>query len=396
MTMPKHPLARYTPDSLEGLWTDREKFWSMFRVERQLLRAQSASDTSRVPDVLDFEPLFEFERADVDVESIRTLEEQTKHETAAFVDWVERVAPDGASRWIHFAVTSSDVLDSAESLRLATWFEHMEEVHASLLDAIEVRAASDIALGTRLMGRTHGECAHPQSVASVLERWHERLDHVFDGVQSAIDDVARIVISGPIGRYSHMDPEVEREVACALGLPPFEAPSTQIIPRDRHAALIQSLARYMAIVDKIATDLRLYHNRGEIMEGFADGQKGSSSMPHKQNPILCENLCGLARQVRSAVQPALENVSLWHERDMSHSSVERFQLPQTTTLAAFATQRLTRVVEGLTIDEEQCQASIEAHDEWRVREAMMKMIEEGMSRQEAYQKAQQRALDDGE
>jgi len=331
-------------------------------------------------------------RAVVDVDRIAEIERTTDHDVIAFVSQVaETVGPHG--RYLHLGLTSSDVVDTALALQLRAAGRRLLEDVDALLAVLVARARAEA--GTVMMGRTHSVHAEPTTFGLKIAGWAFELERDRLRLTAAFDDAAAGKISGPVGTYSHLDPELEAEVLGALGLH-VDPVSTQIVQRDRHAAVLAAIAVTGGSLERFATEVRnLQHTEiAEVMEPFRSGQKGSSAMPHKRNPILSERISGLARLLRGYAVTALEDQPLWHERDISHSSAERVLLPDATILLDYMLVRMRGLVEGLVVRPERMRENIERglglHASSRV---LLALVEEGgLSREAAYAIVQRAAL----
>jgi adenylosuccinate lyase len=324
-------------------------------------------------------------------ERVAELERETGHDLAAFVDAVQsELGEDG--RWLHYGLTSSDVVDSALALQLRDAGELLLEGVVQAQAAV-VQRAEEHRL-TVCIGRTHGVHAEPTTFGLKLAGWafelgrgRERLEHALGGVRFG-------KLSGAVGTYSVTDPELERIACDRLGLEP-EPVSTQIVPRDRHAELLSALALVASSLDRFATEIRHLARTEvrEVQEPFGKGQKGSSAMPHKRNPIVAERICGLARVVRAAAQVGLENVALWHERDISHSSAERVVVPDAFLALDYMLDRFRWLVEGLVVLPERMRVNLEAsHGLYFSQRVLLALVEAGLPRDEAYRLVQEHAL----
>ena len=322
---------------------------------------------------------------------IDAIEAETRHDVIAFLtELAEHVGEE--ARFVHQGMTSSDVLDTCLSAQMTQAADILIADTEKLLDAIKARAMEHKM--TVCMGRSHGIHAEPVTFGLKLAGFHAEFQRNLDRLGKAREETATCAISGAVGTFANVDPRVEEYVAGKLGLVP-EPVSSQVIPRDRHAAFFAALGVVAGSVERLATEIR-HLQRTEVREAqefFAPGQKGSSAMPHKRNPILTENLCGLARIVRSAVVPALENVALWHERDISHSSVERMIGPDATITLDFALARLTRVIEKLVVYPNNMLEHLNRfggiHDSQRV---LLFLTQKGISREDAYRIVQRNAM----
>jgi adenylosuccinate lyase len=380
-------IRRYTLPEMGALWSDQARFEQMLRVEIAVARAQVGRGLVPPAALAAIEA-----RAVVDVERIAEIERTTDHDVIAFVSQVaERVGPEG--RFLHLGLTSSDVVDTALALQLRDAGRRLLDDVDALLAALVARARSEA--DTLMMGRTHSVHAEPTTLGLKIAGWAFEIDRDRVRLAAAVDDIATGKISGPVGTYSHLDPDLEAEVLATLGLR-VDQVSTQIVQRDRHAALLAAIAVTGGSLERFATEIRnLQHTEiGELMEPFRTGQKGSSAMPHKRNPILCERIAGLARLLRGYALAALEDQPLWHERDISHSSAERVILPDATILLDYMLVKTTGLVAGLVVRPERMLENIERglglHASSRVLVALVDRG--GLSREEAYAVVQRAAL----
>ena len=328
---------------------------------------------------------------------VAEIEARTGHDLAAFVDAVQAGLGD-EGRWLHYGLTSSDVVDTALALQL-------RDAGALLLDGLDRAIAAVVARAdehrlTLCIGRTHGVHAEPTTFGLKLAGWATELVRDRDRLRRALDGVRVGKLSGAVGTYAATDPEVERIACERLGLEP-EPVSTQVVPRDRHAELLSTLALVAASLERFATEIRHLARTEvrEVQEPFASGQKGSSAMPHKRNPIVAERICGLARIVRAAAQVGLENVPLWHERDISHSSAERVVVPDAFLALDYMLDRFAWLVEGLVVLPERMRANLEATRGLHFSQAvLLALVESGLPRDDAYRLVQEhasRAWDEG-
>jgi adenylosuccinate lyase len=380
-------IRRYTLPEMGAVWSEAARFGQMLRVELAVARVQARRGMVPAEALVAIE-----ERARVDVERISELEKTTDHDVVAFVSQVaESVGPEG--RYLHLGLTSSDVVDTALALQLRAAGERLVGDCDRLLGAIIARARAEAE--TVMMGRTHSVHAEPTTLGAKLAGWAFELARDRERLARAVDDVGTGKISGPVGTYSHLDPDLEAEVLAGLGLH-ADPVSTQIVQRDRHAALLTAIAITGGSLERFATEVRnLAHTEiGELMEPFRAGQKGSSAMPHKRNPILSERIAGLARLLRGYAHTALEDQPLWHERDISHSSAERVILPDATILLDYMLVRMTGLVEGLVVRRERMRENITRglglHASSKVLVALVDRG--GLSREEAYTIIQRMAL----
>ncbi|HEU4919948.1 MAG TPA: adenylosuccinate lyase [Candidatus Limnocylindrales bacterium] len=380
-------IRRYTLHEMGAIWTDRARFEHMLRVELAVARAQAARGLVPADALAAIEA-----RAAVDPDRIAEIEKTTDDDVIAFVSQVaESVGPEG--RYLHLGLTSSDVVDTALALQLRAAGELLLRDCDRLLGVLVTRARAEAE--TLMMGRTHSVHAEPITFGLKLAGWAFELDRGRRRLAMAVDEIATGKISGPVGTYSHLAPDVEAEVLAELGLHADPA-STQIVQRDRHAALLAAIAIVGGGLERFATEIRnLQHTEiGEVQEPFKPGQKGSSAMPHKRNPILSERIAGLARLLRGYAHTALEDQPLWHERNISHSSAERVILPDATILLDYMLVRTAGLVEGLVVRGERMRENIERglglHASSRVLVALVERA--GLSREDAYAIVQRAAL----
>jgi adenylosuccinate lyase len=380
-------IRRYTLAEMGAIWTDEARFGHMLRVELAVSRAQARR--GRVPQ----DALAAIEaRATVDVGRIEELERATDHDVIAFVSQVaESIGPEG--RYLHLGLTSSDVVDTALALQLRAAGELLLRDADRLVEVLVARARAEA--GTVMMGRTHSVHAEPTTFGLKLAGWAFEVDRGRRRLAEATAEIGSGKLSGPVGTYSHLEPEVEAEVMDELELR-VDPASTQIVQRDRHAAFLTAVAILGGSLERFATEIRnLQHTEiGEVMEPFKAGQKGSSAMPHKRNPILSERLAGLARVLRGYASTALENQPLWHERDISHSSAERVILPDATILLDYMLVKMAGLIEGLVVRPERMRENIERglglHASSRVLLALVERA--GLSREDAYAIVQRASL----
>jgi adenylosuccinate lyase len=380
-------IRRYTLPAMGAIWTEQARFEAMLRVELAVARAQARR--GQVPATA----LDKLEtRSQVVVERIAEIEQTTDHDVIAFVSQVaESVGPEG--RFLHLGLTSSDVVDTGLALQLRAAGALLLADCDRLIGALVTRARAEA--DTVMMGRTHSVHAEPTTFGLKVAGWAFEIDRGRTRLAAAVDEIGTGKISGPVGTYSHLGPDLEAEVLADLGLH-VDPVSTQIVQRDRHAALLTSIAILGGSLERIATEVRnLQHTEiGEVQEPFKTGQKGSSAMPHKRNPILSERVAGLARLLRGYAGAALEDQPLWHERDISHSSAERVILPDATILLDYLLVRVTGLVEGLVVRSERMRENIERglglHASSRV---LLALVERGgIAREEAYAIVQRAAL----
>ncbi len=330
-------------------------------------------------------------KAAFDLHRIGEIEAEVHHDVIAFLTAVaEKVGPD--SRFIHMGMTSSDLLDTAFALQLTRVSKLIEAGLGKLRAAIRQQAMAH--KRTVMIGRSHGIHAEPITFGLKLAVWYDEFGRHEARLAEAVAGIAVGKLSGAVGTFAHIEPAMEQEVCAAFGLTPAPA-STQIVQRDRHAHYFAVLAGIAASIEKVAVEIRHLQRTevAEAMEPFGKGQKGSSAMPHKRNPILCENLTGLARVVRANAMAAFEDVALWHERDISHSSVERVIAPDSTILVDFMLARMTRVIEGLQVEPGRMAHNLEhSFGLYNSQEVLLALVRAGMSREEAYRLVQGSAM----
>jgi adenylosuccinate lyase len=384
-------IPRYSRPEMALIWSEEERLRLWLEVEVLALEAMAEIGTApRAAAQAVREAAGRHREAIIDPARIAAIEAETRHDVIAFLTHVEQVVgPD--ARWLHQGMTSSDLLDTVLALQLTRAADLLGHGLARLLDALRRRALEH--KDTVCIGRSHGIHAEPTTFGLKLAGHFAEFDRNRERLARARAEIATCAISGAVGTFAHIDPRVEAMVAKRLSLAP-EPVSTQVIPRDRHAAFFAALAVIASGVERLATEIRHLQRSevGEVAEPFGAGQKGSSAMPHKRNPVLTENLTGLARLVRAAVVPALENVALWHERDIAHSSVERVIAPDATVALDFALHRLAAVVEGLEVSPERMRANLESSRGLIFsQQVLLALTAAGMGRQEAYAVVQRQA-----
>ena len=386
-------IERYTRPEMGAVWSQRRKLESWLEVELAVVEALAAQGVVPEDDAAAIR-----DRASFTVEAVEERERVTDHDVAAFVDVVAGSVGE-AGRWVHHGLTSSDVLDTALGLQLSQAGLMLVGGARDYRDAL-VRRAREHA-DTLCVGRTHGVHAEPTTFGVKLAGFAFEANRNMRRLERAAEGVSVGALSGAVGTYSANGPEVEETVLRRLGLG-REDVSTQVVPRDRHAELLEAIALAGAGLERFATEIRHLQRTEvrEVEEPFRAGaQKGSSAMPHKRNPIVSERITGIARLLRGYALTGLENVALWHERDISHSSVERVSLPDATILLDYAQHLAIRVVEGMSIHPERMQENLEAtHGALYSQRALLALVEAGRSRDDAYrivQEAAQRAWDEG-
>jgi len=379
-------IPRYTHPEMGAIWSDARKYETWLDVE--LAATDALVEAGLVP-AEDARTLRE--RAGFDIRRIEEIEQTTQHDVIAFTTAVaERVGP--AARWLHFGLTSSDVIDTALALQMRQACDLILKDIDDLLSAVERRAEEH--RRTPMVGRTHGVHAEPMTLGVKLALWYAEVARDRRRLERAREVVSVGMISGAVGMFAHRDPSIEASICRRLGLLPAPV-SSQVIQRDRHAELMTALAIMAASLEKFAFEIRGLQKTeiGEIEEPFGRGQKGSSAMPHKRNPIGCEQVTGLARLVRANAMAALENVALWHERDISHSSVERVILPDSFIALDHMLSRFTRIVAGMVVHTDRMMENLR-----RSRgvifsgTVLLELARRGVPREEAYEWVQRNAM----
>jgi len=385
-------VPRYSRPEMTAIWSAENRYRIWWQVEVFAAEAMGrigmipAEDAATIREAYDANVLGE-----IDIEAIDKIEAITKHDVIAFLTWAgEKLGPE--KRWLHQGMTSSDVLDTALAVQLKQAADLLIADIDALLEVLKRRAFEHKLTPT--IGRSHGIHAEPTTFGLKLAQAYAEFSRNRERLVAARNDIATCAISGAVGTFAQVPPEVEAHVAAELGLTP-EPVSTQVIPRDRHAMFFATLGVIASSIERLATEVR-HLQRTEVLEAeeyFSPGQKGSSAMPHKRNPVLTENLTGLARMVRGYVTPALENVALWHERDISHSSVERFIGPDATITLDFALARLTSVIDKLVVYPERMQKNLDrmgglVHSQ----RVLLALTQAGLSREDAYSLVQRNAM----
>ena len=385
-------IERYTRPAIGAVWTDQARMDAWLQVEVAGVEALAQQGIVPTEDARAVR-----ERAAFTVEAVLEREKVTDHDVAAFVDVVaQSIGEEG--RWVHYGLTSSDVLDTALALQIRQAGEILTEGARAFRDALKAKAVEH--RDTITVGRTHGVHAEPTTFGLKLAGFAFEADRNLARLQQAFDQATVGALSGAVGTYASNGPEFEALVLDLVGLR-GEDVSTQVVPRDRHAQLLNAIALAGAGLERFAVEMR-HLQRTEVREAeepFRAGQKGSSAMPHKRNPILSERITGIARLLRGYALAGMEDVALWHERDISHSSVERVALPDATILLDYAQALATRVVEGMTVHTDRMTANLDAtHGALFSQRALLALVESGRSRDEAYRIVQenaQRAWDTG-
>ncbi|ASJ57063.1 adenylosuccinate lyase [Brevibacillus formosus] len=379
-------IERYSRPEMRAIWTEENKFKAWLEVE--ILACEAWSKLGVIPEE-DVKKLWD--KATFDINRIYEIEEETRHDVVAFTRAVSETLGE-EKKWVHYGLTSTDVVDTALSYLLRQANEILEKDIQDFIEILAEKAREH--KDTVCMGRTHGVHAEPTTFGLKLALWHEEMKRNLARFQAAKKEVAYGKISGAVGTYANIDPFVEAYVCEKLGL--SAAPiSTQTLQRDRHAEYMATLALIATSLEKFATEIRGLQKSEmrEVEEAFAKGQKGSSAMPHKRNPIGSENICGLARVIRGHMLTSYENVSLWHERDISHSSAERVILPDATQALNYMLRRFMNIVKNLTVFPENMKRNMDrTFGLIYSQQVMLKLIEKGMSREQAYDTVQPRAM----
>ncbi|MGA7155560.1 MAG: adenylosuccinate lyase [Acidobacteriaceae bacterium] len=380
-------ISRYTRPAMAAIWSEQRKYenWLQVEIAATTALARAGIVPSSAADSLQ-------QRASFTIDRIHEIEAETRHDVLAFTTAVaESVGPD--ARWLHYGLTSTDVVDTAQALALTQASRLIRDGIVRLRDVLRKRAVEF--QHTPVIGRTHGVHAEPTTFGMKLLLWYAEMGRNLKRFNAAAEDLRVGKISGAVGAFGKLKPEHEAAILAELGL--IAAPiSTQVLQRDRHAAFITTLAVLASTLDKIALEIR-HLQRTEVREAeefFSVGQKGSSAMPHKRNPITCENICGLARVVRGNAQVALENVALWHERDISHSSAERVILPDTTILIDYMLDRTATLIERLLVYPARMLKNLESTNGLVFSgQLLIDLAAAGISREDAYRLVQGHAMD---
>jgi adenylosuccinate lyase len=379
-------IPRYTHPDMGRIWSEQRRFETWLQVE--VAAAEAMADAGIVPPEAARDLAL---KGGFDIARINEIEQTTQHDVIAFTTAVaEHVGP--SARWLHFGLTSSDVVDTAQAIQMREACDLILSDLVALRQAVRERAFEH--QRTVMIGRTHGVHAEPMTFGLKLALWYAELGRAVDRVERARETVAFGKISGAVGTFAHLDPHIEAEVCRRLGLQPAPV-SSQVIQRDRHAELLTTLAITAASLEKFALEVRGLQKTeiGEVEEPFSKGQKGSSAMPHKRNPIGCEQIVGLARLLRGNAMAAIENVALWHERDISHSSVERVILPDSFIALDHMLRRFTRIVKGLVVHPDRMRENL-ARSRGVVfsGQILLELARRGVSREQAYDWVQRNAL----
>jgi adenylosuccinate lyase len=383
-------IERYSTPEMTAVWADTTRFGRWLEVELLATEAHALAGVVPAADAAacrDRAPVVDAAFVDAVLERERT----TDHDVAAFVDVVQQRIGGSAAPWVHYGLTSSDVVDTALCWALRDAADLLLESTAELVTTMVDMARTH--LRTVMIGRTHGIHAEPTTFGAKVALWALQLDRDRTRLAAARESIAVCKLSGAVGTYSNVEPEIEQYVGERLGLRPV--PATQVIARDRHAELLYALASTAATCELVAVELRHLQRTevSEVLEGFKPGQKGSSAMPHKRNPISAETISGLARVVRSNLLAGLQDVALWHERDISHSSVERIVLPDSSMLVHYMTRRLNRLLRTLQVDEARMRDNLwSSHGLVFSQPVLLALVAAGSSRDDAYRIVQRNAM----
>ena len=382
-------IPRYSRPEMVAIWSPETKFRIWYEIEAHACDAMA--DIGVIPRA-NADAVWKAKDVEFDIARIDEIEAETKHDVIAFLTHLAEHVGSDEARFVHQGMTSSDVLDTAFNVQLTRAADLLIADMEALLAALKRRAMEH--KDTLRVGRSHGIHAEPTTMGLTFARFYAEMDRNLRRLHTAREEIATGAVSGAVGTFANIDPRIEEHVCAKLGLAP-EPISTQIIPRDRHAAFFACLGVIASSIENVATEVR-HMQRTEVLEGaefFSAGQKGSSAMPHKKNPVLTENLTGLARTIRMAVVPAMENVTLWHERDISHSSVERAIGPDTTITLDFALHRLTGVIDKMLIYPDNMLANMNKFSGLVMSQrVLLALTQAGVSREDSYKLVQRNAM----
>ena len=380
-------IDRYSRDEIKKIWELDSKFNYYLKVELAVCEAYASKGLIPTKNLHEIK-----EKASFNVDRIDEIEREVRHDVIAFLTNINESVGEENAKYIHMGMTSSDVIDTAFALQV------IDSAKIILNDIDElISIVKELAFkhkNTICMGRSHGVHAEITTFGFKLLNWLDEVQRAKENFKSALDEISVGQISGPVGTYSNISPEIEKLACEFLNLPPAKI-STQIISRDRHAKFMSALALIASIIEQFATEIRHLQKTEvrEVEEGFGKGQKGSSAMPHKKNPVLCENLCGLARVVRSNMITAYENINLWHERDISHSSAERIIFPDSLILVDFMLNRFTNIMTNLVVHEDNMLKNTNLYGGVVFsQKVLLKLVEKGYTRECAYKIVQEHAL----
>ena len=379
-------IDRYTRPPMGDLWSEEQKFQSWLDVE--LAACAAWSEIGAIPPE-DVETLYD--EADFDVDRIHEIEKETKHDVVAFTRAVSETLGE-EKKWVHYGLTSTDVVDTAYMVRIKKANSLIRTQLDGMIETLAEKAREH--KHTLTMGRTHGVHAEPTTFGLKMARYYDEMNRQKERFERAAEEMRMGKLSGAVGTFAHIPPEVERLTCERLGLKPAPI-STQVLSRDRHANYLSVIAGIGATLEKMAVEVR-HLQRSEVREAeeaFSAGQKGSSAMPHKRNPVGSENITGCARLLRGYMNSEFDNVALWHERDISHSSVERIVLPDATTLLHYALRRFRGIIDGLVVYEDTMRENMEeTYGLYNSQRLMLKLIDTGLNREEAYDRVQPLAM----
>ena len=381
-------IDRYSLPEMREIWTLHSKFSYYLRVELAVCEAYAKLGKIPQEDLLKIKSFASF-----DLKRIDEIEAEVHHDVIAFLTNVNESVGEELAKYIHMGLTSSDVIDTAFALQIADSSKIIDEKYRALLDTMREMALKY--KHTVCIGRSHGVHAEVMTFGVKVLSWLDIFERVYKKFRYSVDNIKIGQISGPVGTYSNLPMEVEKLTCEILKLRPARI-STQVIARDVHADYMQTLALIASVIEQIAVEIRHLQRTEvrEVEEGFSKNQKGSSAMPHKKNPILCENLCGLARVVRANAMAAMENIALWHERDISHSSAERIIFPDSLELIDFMLTRLNKVLSNLVIKEDNMEKNTNLFGGIVYsQKVLLKMVDKGLTREDAYRIVQKHALD---
>lgn len=381
-------IDRYSLPEMREIWTLHSKFNYYLRVELAVCEAYAKLGKIPQEDLLKIKSFASF-----DLKRIDEIEAEVHHDVIAFLTNVNESVGEELAKYIHMGLTSSDVIDTAFALQIADSSKIIDEKYRALLDTMREMALKY--KHTVCIGRSHGVHAEVMTFGVKVLSWLDIFERVYRKFRYSVDNIKIGQISGPVGTYSNLPMEVEKLTCDILKLRPARI-STQVIARDVHADYMQTLALIASVIEQIAVEIRHLQRTEvrEVEEGFSKNQKGSSAMPHKKNPILCENLCGLARVVRANAMAAMENIALWHERDISHSSAERIIFPDSLELIDFMLTRLNKVLSNLVIKEDNMEKNTNLFGGIVYsQKVLLKMVDKGLTREDAYRIVQKHAID---
>jgi len=383
-------IPRYTRPEIAAIWEPKARYGIWLEIE--LAAMQAMSDLEIIPREAWAEIESEAGSVEIDPERIEQIEERTRHDVVAFIWHISEQLKGEGKRWLHYGMTSSDVLDACYALQICRSADILIRDVEDLAGAVRDRAMEH--RNTVMIGRSHGIHAEPITLGLKLAIWYDEMQRNLSRLRKAREDMAVGKLSGAVGTFAHLPPDVESRVCAKLGLKPAPA-SSQVVQRDRHAAFFCTLAVIGGSVEKMAVEIR-HLQRTEVYEAeepFTEGQTGSSAMPHKRNPIRSENLTGMSRLLRSYAMAALENQALWHERDISHSSVERVIGPDACIVLDFALARLTRLIKGWVIYPENMRRNLAKMGGLEASQSLLlALAQKGLSREEAYKLVQRNAM----